>query len=138
MPGEVGGGSGGTYIGRVMEPDLRPRVLFVEDDPGLRMSYERFFGSRVEPLFAATGAEALVLVREHRPAAAVLDLRLPDTDGVSVFRRIRERHPGLSIIITTGYPDAEPHLRALGLSYHAFLAKPLDLHELAAAIDAVC
>jgi len=111
------------------------RVLFIEDEPALRISYERFFRPRYAMTFASSGAEALARVREEPPDVVVLDLRLPDTDGVELLRRIRESHPDVPVIITTAYVSVEPQLRVLDLAHSAYLIKPFDLDELGAAID---
>jgi DNA-binding response OmpR family regulator len=114
----------------------RRRVLFIEDEPALRQSYERAFASRYAAAFAATGAEAMRLLREHRPDVAVLDLRLPDTDGIDLLRRMRAVRPGLPVIITTAYVSLEPQLQVLDLPHHAYLVKPFDLADLGRHIDA--
>jgi len=115
----------------------RRRVLFVEDEPALRASYQRAFASRYEAVFAATGAEAVRLLEEHRPDVAVLDLRLPDTDGIDLLRRLRAVRPDLRVIITSAYVSFEPQLRVLDLLHHGYLVKPFDLGDLAQRIDAL-
>lgn len=119
-------------------PTSRKKVLFVEDEPSLRTSYQRFFGSRYDLVFAATGAEALTKVREETPDVMVLDMRLPDTNGIEVLRQIRQDNKNLPVIITTSYLSVEPQLRMLGLSYSGYLLKPFRLNELDVRIDAAC
>jgi DNA-binding response OmpR family regulator len=111
------------------------RVLFIEDEPALRISYERFFRPRYAMTFASSGAEALARFAGEPPDVVVLDMRLPDTDGVELLRKIRETHPDVPVIITTAYVSVEPQLRVLDLSHSAYLIKPFDLDELGAAID---
>jgi len=111
------------------------RVLFIEDEPALRISYERYFRPRYAMAFASSGAEALARLAEEPPDVVVLDMRLPDTDGVDLLRQIRETHPDVPVIITTAYVSVEPQLRVLDLSHSAYLIKPFDLDELGAAID---
>jgi DNA-binding response OmpR family regulator len=113
----------------------RRRVLFIEDEPSLRLSYERAFAQRYDAAFAATGAEALTLLTTHRPDVAVLDLRLPDTDGIDLLRRLRAVRPDLAVIITSAYVSLEPQLRVLALPHHGYLVKPFDLADLARRID---
>jgi DNA-binding response OmpR family regulator len=115
----------------------RRRVLIVEDEPALRLSYERHFKPRYDLIFASTGAEALARLAEERPDVAVLDMRLPDTDGVELLRRIRSAQPGLPVIITTAYVSIEPQLKVLDLPHSGYIVKPFRLDELGARIDAV-
>jgi DNA-binding response OmpR family regulator len=117
------------------EQPLRRRVLFIEDESALRISYERYFRPRYAMAFASSGAEALARVAEAPPDVVVLDMRLPDTDGVELLRRLREQIPDLPVIITTAYVSVEPQLRVLDLAHSAYLIKPFDLDELGAAID---
>jgi DNA-binding response OmpR family regulator len=115
----------------------RRRVLIVEDEPALRLSYERHFKPRYDLIFASTGAEALARLAEARPDVAVLDMRLPDTDGVELLRRIRSTQPGLPVIITTAYVSIEPQLKVLDLPHSGYIVKPFRLDELGARIDAL-
>lgn len=118
------------------EPKPRRRVLIVEDEPALRLHYERHFHPRYDLVLAATGAEALAKLEETSPDVAVLDMRLPDTDGVALLRRIRASHPTLPVIITTAYMSIEPQLQFLDLPYSGYIVKPFSLDELGARIDA--
>jgi DNA-binding response OmpR family regulator len=111
-------------------------VLFIEDEPVLRQSYARAFASRYDAVYAATGAEAMRLLSAHRPVVAVLDLRLPDTDGIELLRRMRAQRPGLPVVITSAYVSLEPQLQVLDLAHHAYLVKPFDLADLGRHIDA--
>jgi two-component system response regulator MprA len=103
----------------------RRRVLIVEDEPALRLSYERAFTPRYDLAFASTGAEALEQLERHKPDVAVLDMRLPDTDGVDLLRRIRLSQPELPVI------------KVLDLPHSGYIVKPFRLDELGARIDAV-
>lgn len=114
----------------------RRRVLFVEDEEALQISYQRFFRARFEMEFAGTGAEAMAQLESQAPDVLVLDMRLPDTDGIELLRKIRSLHPDLPVIITTAYLSIEPQLQVLDLGYSGYIVKPFDLDELGAAIDA--
>jgi len=128
----------GAFEGLPMSSERRRRrVLIVEDEPALRLSYERHFNPRYDLVFASTGAEALAKVEAEPPDVAVLDMRLPDTDGVDLLRRIRIRHPTLPVIITTAYMSIEPQLKVLDLPHSGYILKPFRLDELGARIDAV-
>src|SRR5437667_12010998 len=79
------------------------KVLFVEDESALRSTYQRFFASRYELAFASSGTEALRLLEDFQPAGLVLDMRLPDTDGVTVLQQVRVSRPQLPVLVTTAY-----------------------------------
>lgn len=117
-------------------PAPMKRVLFVEDEASLRTSYMRFFAGRYELAFAGTGGEGLVQLKTFRPDVMVLDLRLPDTDGVALLQDIRKTHPTLPVVVTTAYMSMEPLMSVLDLEHSAYLVKPFDLNELGARIDA--
>lgn len=118
---------------RASEPPRR--VLFVEDEQGLLRAYERFFAHTYDMAFAATGREARRYLKEFRPDVVVLDLHLPDADGVDVLREVRERLPDLPVVITTSYSSMQPLVEVLGLAHSGYVVKPFDLNDLARLID---
>ncbi|HEX2680224.1 MAG TPA: response regulator, partial [Candidatus Dormibacteraeota bacterium] len=112
-------------------PPVRPastrrRVLFVEDETALRRTYQRFFATRYDVAFAATGTEARHQLDTFRPEVLVLDLRLPDTDGVTLLQEIRQSRPSLPVIVTTSYVSMEPLIQVLDLGHSGYLVKPFD------------
>jgi DNA-binding response OmpR family regulator len=112
------------------------KVLFVEDESALWTSYKRYFDGRYSMAHAASGAEAMRQLTEFQPEVLVLDMRLPDTDGIALLQRIRETLPTLPVVVTTAYVSMEPLMNVLDLGHSRYLVKPYDLSELAAAIDA--
>jgi two-component system OmpR family response regulator len=112
------------------------RVLFVEDEQALKVSYRRFFGDRYQMAFANDGAQALRTIDDFDPEVLVLDMRLPDTDGIALLQRIREHRPALPVVVTTAYVSMEPLMKVLELGHSAYLVKPFDLTDLGRRIDA--
>jgi DNA-binding response OmpR family regulator len=112
------------------------KVLFVEDEPLLQTSYERFFDGRYEMAFATNGAQATRVLDDFRPDVLVLDMRLPDTDGIALLQQIRSAFPALPVVVTTAYVSMEPLMQVLDLDHSAYLVKPFELDDLAARIDA--
>ncbi|HEU5262088.1 MAG TPA: response regulator [Gemmatimonadales bacterium] len=117
-------------------PTARCKVLFVEDETALRRTYNRFFRERYDLAFAASGSEARRQLEEFQPEVLVLDLRLPDTDGVTLLQEIRASRPSLPVIVTTSYVSMEPLINVLDLGHSGYLVKPFDMEDLAARIDA--
>jgi DNA-binding response OmpR family regulator len=110
------------------------KVLVVEDDPGVAAQLVRALtrgGYAADHV--ATGGEALT--RGH-PDVVLLDLGLPDTDGVRVCRQLRQRS-GVAIIVVTAFGEESDRVSALDAGADDYLVKPFGLNELLARIRAV-
>jgi len=114
----------------------RRKVLFVEDEPSIRSTYARCFEASYEMVFASSGLEALQRLENFVPDVLVLDMRLPDTDGVALLQEIRTFHPDLPVVVTTAYVSMEPLITVLDLGHSGYLVKPFHMDDLAAHIDA--
>src|SRR5205809_7892680 len=95
----------------------RRKVLFVEDEPTLRRTYKRFFANRYDVAFAASGSQARRQMDEFHADVLVLDMRRPDTDGITLLQEIRASRPTLPVIDTTAYDSIEPLTHALDLGH---------------------
>jgi CheY-like chemotaxis protein len=84
---------------------------------------------------AATLAEALALVTHERPAAILLDVKLPDGSGISILDDLKERSPETVIIIITGYANPRSAFEAGLRQAHGFLTKPLDETEVRSMLE---
>ena len=120
----------------------RRRVLIVEDEPALRLSYDRAFRPRYDLAFASNGAEAMEQLEQHRPEVAVLDMRLPDTDGIELLRFLADEGYRDPVLIISGFDrrvleSAYRLGEALGLQMVGPLEKPARLEELEAILNQV-
>jgi DNA-binding NarL/FixJ family response regulator len=86
---------------------------------------------------AATVREALDSIFEARPNVAILDVRLPDGDGVQLCREIRSKDPDIQCLILTSFPDEESMLNAVIAGAAGFLLKLSSGEELVEAVRAV-
>lgn len=86
---------------------------------------------------ATTAAEALEAVRACSPDVAVLDVRLPDGDGISVCRDLRSEFPGLACLMLTSYGDEQALISALLAGAAGYVLKQITRTELVAAIRLV-
>jgi DNA-binding response OmpR family regulator len=111
-------------------------VLLVEDEDRIASFVTKGLGARgFEVRRAASGAEAQAAVSEEI-GVVVLDLGLPDFDGLGVLRRLRERSPRLPVVILTARGDIEDRVRGLDLGADDYVAKPFAIDELAARLRA--
>ena len=107
------------------------RVLLVDDERQfVEALAERLQLRGFETLVAHDGPPALELLEQDLVRLVVLDLRMPEMDGLEVLRRIKERWPETRVIIATGHGDEEDRRKCMSLGAFAFLSKPLDIKEL--------
>lgn len=112
----------------------RPLLLVVEDDGDLRGVVAlalRNYGYEVKE--AATGREALRLIRVRAPDAVILDLGLPDMDGFEVTASIRSEYE-LPIIVLSAYAEEQHQVRALDGGANDYVTKPFRERELMARV----
>ena len=114
------------------------RILLVEDDPGLAQGvaeYLRGQGFAVD--VQGTGEGALVEAAVNSYDAIVLDLKLPDVDGVEVCRRLRARGTAARILMATARDAVDDRIGGLETGADDYLVKPYALGELAARLRAL-
>src|SRR2546423_7479367 len=108
-------------------------LLLVDDDASvLRAIGDYFERIGYEVWRDGTGEQAMETYRRERPDVVLLDLHLPDANGLVVLERLR--HEGAAVILLTGQGDIETAVRAMQLGAENFLTKPVDMTHLAAAI----
>jgi DNA-binding response OmpR family regulator len=115
---------------------MTANVLVVEDDPKIAAMLAkglRAKGHSVETL--ATGTEAIARVEQGGIDLQLLDLGLPDIDGLEVLRRLRDSKRQVPVIVITARSDPHDRDTALGLGVVEYLTKPFAWAHLWAAID---
>ena len=112
-----------------------PSILLVDDDPDIREALTDSLaadGFHVQSVGA--GRQAIEEVREHHYGAVLLDVGLPDLDGLSVLKVLRELEPTLPVIIFTAYTSTENTVGSLSQGAFAYLTKPYNLEEIRATL----
>jgi two-component system KDP operon response regulator KdpE len=109
------------------------RVLVVDDERSIRRFLKVSLGSQFAVFEATTGEEALAAVAANRPDVIILDLGLPDLDGVEVTRRLRE-WTQIPIIIISVREQEQDKIAALDAGADDYLTKPFGVGELMARL----
>jgi DNA-binding NarL/FixJ family response regulator len=121
--------------------DAKPiRVLIADDHPVVRAGLALMLKYEVdmEPIAqAANGREAAEMYAELRPDVVLMDLRMPEMDGVEAIEAIRSRHPQARIILLTTYETDEGIFRALRAGARAYLVKDAPCEEILDTVRAV-
>ncbi|MZG19405.1 response regulator, partial [Streptomyces sp. SID5914] len=116
------------------------RVLIADDEPMIRAGVRAVLATDPDidvVAEAADGRDAVELVRRHRPAVAVLDIRMPGVNGIDAAAEIRATVPDTSVIMLTTFGEDDYILEALGGGAAGFLIKSGEPEELVAGVRAV-
>ncbi len=114
------------------------KLLIVDDHKAIRHTLSRYFERRsLDVLTTASGTEAVEICRTSLIDVVLLDLRLPDLDGIEVLEQIKADSPTTAVIIITAHGDVETAVRAMQMRADNFVLKPVDLDVLDALVSKV-
>jgi DNA-binding NtrC family response regulator len=111
-------------------------ILIIDDKHSILESLDMFLtekGHRV--LKAATAGEGLALYKRHRPEVVILDIRLPDANGIDVLAKIQIHENPAKVIMMTAFQDMETTIQAMKLGAYDYIHKPLDVDKVEQAVD---
>ena len=116
------------------------RILIVEDHFLARFALTKFLEERTEMAVVAvaeTGKQAVQLFMQHLPDVVLMDLRMPEMDGVGAIKSIRSHRPGAHILVVSYYETAADVRQALDAGARGFIKKDADSERLLEAIRRV-
>ena len=111
--------------------EKQARIIIVDDDENIRTTMKTILedeGYNVD--LATTGNEAIEMTEEKAYNIALLDIRLPDMEGVELLKLIKDNVPRTRKIMVTGYPSMQNAISALNKNADAYLVKPVDVEKL--------
>jgi nitrogen regulation protein NR(I) len=111
------------------------KILVVDDEEGVRYSFQRAFGNDYHILTAETGEEALSEIERSSPELIFLDVRMPKMSGLEVLMRIKVDHPKLPVILMTAYSDTDTAIEAMKLGAFDYVLKPFENGEIRQLIE---
>ncbi len=111
-------------------------ILVIEDDTLVRKTLSSQLAKKGYEVFSADcGESGIEAFNERSPDLVLLDVRLPDTDGLTILRRIKERDRRSIVLIMTAFDDMKTTVEAIKLGAFEYLVKPLNSTELDLAIE---
>ncbi len=115
---------------------MNPTLLIIDDERTIRLSLRHHFqkkGFRV--VEAGNAAQGLAAAAEHGPDVVLLDLKLPDLDGLATLEKLRATHPDAAVIMLTGHGKIKDAVAAMKMGAAHFLTKGADLEEVDVQVE---
>ena len=111
-------------------------LLIVEDDDVLRKTLSEVFSKRGFKVFSVEkGGDAIKFVKTHKVDITLLDLRLPDMNGLTVLKELHEEDADILVIVVTAYPEVKTAISAMKAGAYDYINKPFELEELKILVD---
>jgi DNA-binding NtrC family response regulator len=109
----------------------REHVLVIDDEEDIRESLAEILSLEgYEVTTAESGATAIERAKLARFSLVITDLKMPGMDGIEVLVRLKQLHPGLPVIVATGYASDETASRCRREGAYDYIRKPFDLDDL--------
>jgi len=119
----------------MIEPQ-NTRILIVDDEEYIRKSNSELVADMgLEAVTAASGADALKKLGEHRIDIVFTDIKMPGMDGVELLGRIRKEYPQVDVIVVTGFATLDNAIKTVKLGAYDFLRKPYNNEEFRISIN---
>jgi DNA-binding NtrC family response regulator len=112
------------------------KILVIDDEPIVRKSCEKtLIPEGYEVHLASSGSEGLALLEKESFSLILLDLKMPDMDGIEVLKKIKKQLPDIRVIMITGYSTVETAVQALRLGAYNHIEKPFTPNTLLSAVQ---
>src|SRR6478735_7875517 len=112
------------------------RVLIIDDERPILLTLEALLGRHgYKPDTAATASFGLRRIKETSPAVVLLDLQLPDAEGLEMLDKIKEDHPDTQVVILTAHDSLNNAIESIKRGAYHFISKPYAPEELLSLID---
>ncbi len=112
----------------------RPRILAIDDEEAFLISVETVLGDRYEISQAVTATQGLALLRSESFNAVLLDIVLPDIDGLTLLKSIVEIDPVIPVLMLTGESKSDKVVQAVKSGAYDYLTKPVDRDRLITSV----
>ncbi|MFT8872991.1 MAG: response regulator [Sporolactobacillus sp.] len=114
-----------------MNQEQKTHVLVVDDQYGIRLLLREVLKkSNISTLVAANAQQAIDFAEKDKPAIALVDMKIPGTNGIEIMKKIKAVYPPIQVMMMTAYGDEAMIRDATANGAVAFFAKPFDLDEL--------
>ena len=115
--------------------DKKATILVVDDEHGVRQSFDMVLSDDYEVLLAPTGKEAFDIFNKNSIDLILLDIRLPDIDGLDLLVKLKEIDPNNEVIMVTAVREIQSAVRAIKAGAYEYIIKPFEVDEVLTIIN---
>jgi DNA-binding response OmpR family regulator len=117
---------------------MRKSIIIIDDELLIRdLLYDHFSEKEWIVSVSESGEKSLELLRNRAYDIALVDIKMPDMDGLSFVAKIRDLYPTLQVVLMTGFPTVESAIEALRLKVDDYFIKPFNINKLYKTIDSL-
>jgi DNA-binding NtrC family response regulator len=117
--------------------NAKPRILVVDDEKGMRDSMHMLLKDRYDVLLAQSGKEAINLVKKHPIDLVLLDIRLPEIDGIEILKIIKGIDDSIEVIMVTAVITVGKAVEAVRHGAYDYITKPFDIEALSEQVEKI-
>lgn len=116
----------------------KDKILFIDDEPDACNLFKKIVEKERYKVFTATDTKTgLSIYKKESPKIVFLDIVMPDTDGITLLRKINKINPKQIVIILTGYGDLRSARAAMRYGAYDYISKPLNIKAIRLSIKNV-
>jgi len=112
-----------------MSQDEKPTILVVDDEKGVRHSFKMVLKDNFDVLLAGSGGEAIEIFSKNSVDLILLDIRLPDIDGLDLLTQFKEADPNVEVVMVTAVKDIKTAVRAIKAGAYEYIVKPFIVDD---------
>lgn len=118
-----------------MKNSKRTTILVVDDEHGVRQSFNMVLKDKYDVLIACTGEEAIDIFRKNSIDLILLDILLPDINGIDLLKKLKEMDPNTEIIMVTAVKEIQIAVKAIKMGAYEYIVKPFVVDDVLIVID---
>ncbi|MCM8771696.1 MAG: sigma-54 dependent transcriptional regulator [Candidatus Omnitrophica bacterium] len=111
------------------------KILVIDDEQGVRESLRFVLKNRYKVFVSSTGKEGLAIIEKELPDVVILDILLPDTNGIALLKEIRDKFKNISVIMLTAVSQIKTAVEAIKMGAVDYITKPFNIEELVLTIE---
>lgn len=108
-----------------------PRILLIDDEVAFANNLQKLLSKRgYDVIVAYSGSDALNIVGENEFDVIILDMKMPEMNGIATLKKIKQKTPHVEVVILTGHGSIESGIEGMQLGAFDFLIKPVRIDDL--------